>query len=527
MRRIGSVLILLAALAPAPAAFAHASLVRSQPTDRAVVAQPPSTLTLTFNEPVSPLVVRLVGPTGEATELSNVAANDATLIISLPEGLTLGTYLVSWRVISADGHPVGGTLTFSVGQPSVRPPPLQLDSDPHLRWAIWAAKLVLYVGLCVGIGGAFYAAWIALEPVSLGTRTLITAALTCGLLAAVMSVGLQGIDALGLPLSEVKEPRVWVSGLATSYGLSAVIAGAALIIGLVTLRTSAKYGRLFSLLALLGAGAALATSGHASAAEPQLLTRPAVFAHVVAVAFWIGALVPLAVAIGLPARRPTELMRFSRAISIALVVMVATGIMLAVIQVRRLEAFWTTNYGLVLSAKLGAVAVLLALAAVNRYALTPRVVGGNGTAARRLAGSSVAEVLIAVVALGLVASWRFTPPPRALLAAAEAAVHLHIYSDRAMADVTIELERTSGRQITVTVLDGQFGPLAAKEVTLVLANPATGIEPLRLAAKHIDGATWRVDGVSIPVPGRWTVRVEILVSDFEKVVIEDHIDLPR
>jgi copper transport protein len=36
-----------------------------------------------------------------------------------------------------------------------------------------------------------------------------------------------------------------------------------------------------------------------------------------------------------------------------------------------------------------------------------------------------------------------------------------------------------------------------------------------------------VDGVSIPVPGRWTVRVEILVSDFEKVVIEDHIHLRR
>src|SRR5262249_36479644 len=170
--------------------------------------------------------------------------------------------------------------------------------------------------------------------------------LTCGFLAAVMSVGLQGTDALGLPLSEVKEPRVWASGLATSYGLSAVIAAAALVIGLVTLRTSGKYGRLFSLLALLGAGAALAASGHASAAEPQFLTRPAVFAHVVAVAFWIGALVPLAVAMGLPPRRPAELMRFSRAIPIALLVTVATGIVLAVIQVKRLDAFWTTDYGL-------------------------------------------------------------------------------------------------------------------------------------------------------------------------------------
>jgi copper transport protein len=527
MRGIGFVLVLLAALAPAAEAFAHASLIRSEPTDRAVVAQAPSTLVLTFNEPVSPLVVRLVRPTGEATELKDVVANDARLTIPLPEGLTVGTYLLSWRVISADGHPVGSVLAFSVGQPSVRPPTSQLDLDRRLRWAIWAAKLMLYVGLCVGIGGTFYAAWIAIEPLSLRTRTLIAAALTCGLLAAVMSVGLQGVDALGLPPSEVKELRAWASGFATSYGLSAVIAATALIIGLVMLQTSAKYGRLFSLLALLGAGAALAASGHASVAEPQLLTRPAVFAHVAAVAFWIGALVPLAAAMGLPPPRAAELMRFSRAIPIALVVMVVSGIMLAVIQVRPLDALWTTDYGLVLSAKLCAVLVLLALAAMNRYALTPRVVGSNGTAARRLAGLSVAEVLIALVVLGLVASWRFTPPPRALLAAAEAAVHLHIHADRAMADVTIEPERTGGRHITVMVLDGQFGPLAAKEVTLVLAKPAAGIEPLRLAAKHVDGATWRVDDVSIPVPGRWTVRVEILVSDFEKVMIEDHIDLPR
>ena len=225
------------------------------------------------------------------------------------------------------------------------------------------------------------------------------------------AVGLQGVDALGLPPSEVKELRAWASGFATSYGLSAVIAATALIIGLVMLQTSAKYGRLFSLLALLGAGAALAASGHASAAEPQFLTRPAVFAHVAAVAFWIGALVPLAAAMGLAPPRAAELMRFSRAIPIAFVMTVATGIMLAVIQVRRLDAFWTTNYGLVLSAKLGAVAVLLALAAVNRYALTPRVLSGNSTAACRLASSSVAEVLIALVVLGLVASWRFTPPP--------------------------------------------------------------------------------------------------------------------
>src|SRR5262249_19323828 len=52
---------------------------------------------------------------------------------------------------------------------------------------ILAAKLMLYVGLCVGIGGTFYAAWIAIEPQSLRTRTLTATTLACGFLAAVMS----------------------------------------------------------------------------------------------------------------------------------------------------------------------------------------------------------------------------------------------------------------------------------------------------------------------------------------------------
>src|SRR5262245_64599869 len=61
----GAALIaLLIALAPASEACAHASLVKAVPADGAVMPLPPATLTLTFNEPVSPLVVRLIGPDG-------------------------------------------------------------------------------------------------------------------------------------------------------------------------------------------------------------------------------------------------------------------------------------------------------------------------------------------------------------------------------------------------------------------------------------------------------------------------------
>jgi copper transport protein len=355
---------------------------------------------------------------------------------------------------------------------------------------------------------------------------------------------LQGIDVLGLTLPDLRQPRVWMAGLATSYGWTASIALMTLAAGRIALDMQTKpaqakpaqaksaqaksaQARWFAALALAGVGIALAGSGHAAAAPPQIVTRPAVLVHAIAVAFWIGALLPLASAMHAGERRTAELLRFSRSIPLAVVALAASGGALAVIQLRHFDALWTTDYGLVLCAKLVTVAVLIALAAVNRYALTPRVVTGDAATARRLVRWIAMELAVVVVVLGLVASWRFTPPPRSLIAAAESAVHLHIHGEKAMADLTIELAGASGRKIAVNILDGQFGPLAAKEVTLFFAKPDAGIEPLRMPATQIEGAAWRVDRLHFPLPGVWQVRVEILVSDFEKVTLEDTVEFRR
>src|SRR5205823_7222794 len=281
------------------------------------------------------------------------------------------------------------------------------------------------------------------------TRKLVAAALECGLAAAVISVGLQGVDVLGLPLSELRKSHAWMAGLATSYGWTVGVALAALVAGRIALEIQSK--RLLSSLALVGVGAALAASGHAAAAAPQLLTRPAVLVHGVVVAFWVGALLPLAGAMHSADGQTAELIRFSRAIPAVVIVLIASGATLAVVQLRQFDALWTTNYGLVLCAKLAAVLVSIALAAVNRYALTPRIVARDGIAARRLVRSISVEILLVVVVLGLVATWRLTPPPRSLPVAAEAPVHIHIHSDKAMADLTIESASVAGRRIAVTV----------------------------------------------------------------------------
>src|SRR5438552_1000811 len=99
MRAVGLLLVLFIALLQAPSAWAHASLVRTEPTDGITVAEPPANLKLIFNEPVSPLLMRLIAPTGE-TSTPDAAAENTTVTIT-PRELQRGTHVLSWRVVSA------------------------------------------------------------------------------------------------------------------------------------------------------------------------------------------------------------------------------------------------------------------------------------------------------------------------------------------------------------------------------------------------------------------------------------------
>ena len=531
-------LVLLIALAHASDAGAHASLVRTDPADGAVLPLPPAVLTLTFNEPVSPLVVRLIGPDGKAIAVRDVVAENATVMIPAPPMPERGTHVLSWRVISADGHPVGGAVMFSIGAPSARPDAAaDSQADASVRTLLWAIKLVLYVGLFVGVGGAFFQAWIA-DPDSRAARSSIVAMLA-GLIAAPASVGLQGLDALGLPVSGLGQRITWETGLDTSYGITAIVAAIALFAGLFSCAAeSRRIARGLSLTGLLGIGLALSLSGHAGTAEPRLISRLAVFVHAVCVGLWIGALLPLLAGLrwSTAARQSSklkELARFSRVIPVPLALLVASGAWLAVVQLGPVDALWTTSYGQVLACKLAAVAALLGLAAANRYRLVPQLDREGGAAARPLAISLAFEFTIALAILGLVALWRFTPPPRAL--ATNAAISLHVHGDKAMAQIDIERHDADRAQANVLVLDGAFQPLAVKEVTLVLANPGAGIESFRRtatrAAENITPDTpatmWRIDDLRIPVAGRWNLRVELLISDFDKLMIEDTVTLPQ
>jgi copper transport protein len=149
----------------------------------------------------------------------------------------------------------------------------------------------------------------------------------------------------------------------------------------------------------------------------------------------------------------------------------------------------------------------------------------NATAAAPLAAALAAESVIALAILGTVALWRFTPPPRALIAAEPALIHFH--GGKAMAQIEVEPVRARGADMSIEVLDGTFHPLVAKAVTVFLSNSAAGIEPVRREAERTGDTSWHIGDLRIPLAGRWTLRVDVLINDFEKETLEDDVLLPR
>jgi copper resistance protein C len=148
--------LLLVGVAPANA---HNILIRTSPVDGSTVPMLPGVIVLTFNEPgqADGTVIAVTGPDG------NVSSGAAMLVDSdvrqaVGPGSPPGRYTVAWRVVSADGHPVDGTFTFTAtkgtsgsatprpsGAPSI---PAAATAGPDATgWLIGAIIAIFAIGI--------------------------------------------------------------------------------------------------------------------------------------------------------------------------------------------------------------------------------------------------------------------------------------------------------------------------------------------------------------------------------------------
>jgi copper transport protein len=534
-----AVFFVLALLQLSGAALAHAVLLHSEPADGAVLAEAPAEVRIAFNEPVSLIAAQLLDGSGAVIATPEAAARDGVVEIALPRSLAEGSYLASYRVVSADGHPIGGSLVFSIGTPTGDP----RFADSGMRERLWrlmwiAVRATLNAGLLGSAGGVLFLLFVAGPgPAAERTATIARRLALVALLAAMLSVGIQGALLANVPPQGIFHPSTWLTGIASTFGRAGVIAGAgAALIGW-GLSLSSQAGRR---IALAGAALALvsyASAGHVVTAGPRWITIPVLLAHTSAVAFWAGSLLPLRAALSLD-NAAGIVRRFSRIAVGAVALLLIAGILIAFLQVESLSALVTTAYGWLLLGKLVLVAGLLGLATINKLRLTPALSRGDAGAVPALRRSIAAELTIVASILIVTAALGTTPPPRALASGHAHSPEHHSGQPHHRHELTLEMASAdrrasatfasahSGPNSVEIAISGQSGDIVeVREVTFVASNPAAGVEPIRRAAVSLRPGVWKVNDLLLVPPGTWSIEVEALVSDFEKAMFEGNVEL--
>ena len=114
-------LTLAAGVGLAGPAAAHNVLISSDPTDGSTLQTAPTTVRLTFDQPVQNFepVVTVLGPDGQHYE-SGPPEIDSTVVTAGVGTLPVaGAYAIAYRIVSADGHPVQGEITFELATGAV------------------------------------------------------------------------------------------------------------------------------------------------------------------------------------------------------------------------------------------------------------------------------------------------------------------------------------------------------------------------------------------------------------------------
>lgn len=114
-------------------ASAHAQLTSTSPADGATLSAPPAAVTFTFDADLLPgtNTISINDDHGNVVASQKVQPDGPSVSLAWPAALEVGTYQVAYRVVSADGHPVAGAITFTiVGTGSPSPGPTSSTAEP-------------------------------------------------------------------------------------------------------------------------------------------------------------------------------------------------------------------------------------------------------------------------------------------------------------------------------------------------------------------------------------------------------------
>ena len=198
--------------------------------------------------------------------------------------------------------------------------------------------------------------------------------------------------------------------------------------------------------------------------------------------------------------------------------------MIAVVQVEHLAMLWQTAYGVILIGKLAAVALLLAVAAHNKWYALPLLARKQTGATAPLGRAISAEYLLFGAILGFTAALGQIEPPRSTvardtqaLAAGQVAFRERIETGGYKVTLSVAPAHTGHNAFAVAVAKQDGSPATPQEVTLDMSLPAAGIAAIRRQAVRDASGAFNHHGNDLALPGRWRIEVQVLVDDFTKV----------
>jgi copper transport protein len=547
---------------------AHAYLLETDPPDRGWVATAPGQVTLTFNEPVDPPAgdgVRVFD--GDAQRVDEGLWRDASrphmVGAVLPDDLPDGGYVVTYRVISEDSHPIGGAFTFTVGEGEEVDDATVADlfGGAGNAWTGVAGPLLRglgYLGVLVAAGAVLFAAVVASSPRDRrSARWLGARAIGLGAIATLLALPVQAAAATGRGLFEVFAPGGGLGAtlFASSFGQSTLLR----IVGLSWLWLSWRFvvsderaGARQHVATGVAAVVALASyllDGHQRSVEPTWLLTAADLVHLIGAAAWVGCLVLLAVAVRRrridddPVGAARIVRRFSAVAWWSVLALTLAGLAMSWVLVRTPRALVSTGYGWTLLAKVAVVALVLLVALYNRQRLVPAVTArlvpaggaldtapdasGDATvtrsqaAWRQLRTTALVEVVGLALVIGLtgfLVSQRPAAEAAGVSGAFEATATL---TDDLEVDLIVDPNRAGRNALHLYVVDPTGRPAEGiEDLRLELRYVPEGIGPFVVDPFFVGPGHWTATIEDLAFAGEWEVRVLVGVDRFTEATVE-------
>jgi copper transport protein len=540
-------------VATAAPAAAHATLQTSNPADGAVLDRPPPEIALTFDEPVEiPLgSVRLFDCAGarvDAGEPRHAPGSDEVVVAAVPD-LAEDTYRVTWRVLSADAHPISGAFSFTVGAgaaPAECAVAGESGAGPTIGTLFWLARVLVFAGLALLIGGGTFAVVIARgTSAAARARMVMWSGWVVLVVATLAAILLQGPYALGTGAGDIVKWSVTREILRTTYGevaLERLVVLAIALIPMVFLRRTDGRARLPAWGLVLGGTVAVALAatpalaGHADAGSHRALAVLFDTLHVLAMSVWLGGLVALlAGALGgaFSGGLRRALVSFSTLALWCVIVLVVTGVFASWRQVGfQVRGFTDTSFGNILLVKLGFFGLLVAVAAfsrtmVRRRPSVPLDAPGSVVAAvdqRTVAvlQSSVAwEVALGAIVLAVTALLVQAVPARTAVTPPLFAAEVSVAAGDStmLVDVVVDPARTGSNTMHITTLQESGRAFPVSNIDASLALPARGIDRFAVPLRKVAPNHWLTDAVPIVPAGKWTLQIYVTRGRFTSITV--------